>query len=126
MITSSFKKIYICSFVVLRPRGSPAHPVEEATNIEVSEELFKELKEVVPKDVRETHEVAQTAETDEKKRKRSKRKISHENVLEEQYKALILKQENLTLKKRKLELEVFLLEQRACLIPTQVSINLSP
>ena len=80
---------------------------------------------MVPKDVRETHEVAQTAETDEKKR-RSKRKISHENVLEEQYKALILKQENLTLKKRKLELEVFLLEQRACLIPTQVSINLSP
>lgn len=81
---------------------------------------------VVPKDVRETHEVAQTAETDEKKRKRSKRKISHENVLEEQYKALILKQENLTLKKRKLELEVFLLEQRACLIHTQVSINSSP
>ena len=74
---------------------------------------------MVPKDVRETHEVAQTAETDENKRKRSKRKISHENVLEEQYKALILKQE-------KLELEVFLLEQRACLIPTQVSINLSP
>ena len=45
---------------------------------------------MVPKDVRETHEVAQTAETDEKKTKRSKRKISHENVLEEQYKALIL------------------------------------
>ena len=58
---------------------------------------------MVPKDVRETHEVAQTAETDEKKRKRSKRKISHENVLGEQYKALILKQEKLTLKKIKLE-----------------------
>ena len=80
---------------------------------------------MVPKDVRETNEVAQTAETDKKRRKRSKRKISHENVLEEQFKALILKQENLTLMK-KLELEVFLLEQRACLIPTQVSINLSP
>ena len=81
---------------------------------------------MVPKDVQETHEVAQTAETDEKKRKRSKRKISHDYVLQAKYKASILKQENLTLKKRKLELEVFLLEQRACLIPTQVSINLSP
>ena len=30
-----------------------ALPIEEATNIEVSE-----VKEVVPKDVRETHEVA--------------------------------------------------------------------
>ena len=58
-------------------------------------------------------------------KKKSKRKTTQDDVLEAQYKALILKQENLKLKKRKLELEVFLLEQRSCSIPT-VSINLSP
>lgn len=59
-------------------------------------------------------------------KKQVKRKITHEDVLEQQYKALIAKQENLQLKKRKLELEVFLLEQKVCSIPAQVSINLSP
>ena len=49
---------------------------------------------------------------DEMKYKKSKRKITQYDVLEEQYKALILKRENLALKKRKLELEVFLLEQK--------------
>ena len=43
-----------------------------------------------------------------------KRKITTSDILEQQYKALLLKQENLKLKKRKLELQVYLLEQRAC------------
>ena len=47
---------------------------------------------------------------------KAKRKLSatitHIDVLREQYKALIAKQENLKLKKRKLQLEVFLLKQR--------------
>ena len=61
------------------------------------------------------------------KEKKSERKITQEEILEEQYKALIAKRENLKLKKRKLELEVSLLEQKACSIPGyQVSINLSP
>lgn len=60
------------------------------------------------------------------KKKKMKSKITHEDVLQEQYRALIAKQENLKIKKRKLELEVFLLEQRVCSIPAQVSINLSP
>ena len=59
--------------------------------------------------------------------KKSKRKITQEDILEEQYKALIAKQENLKLKKRKLELEVSLLEQKVYSVPGyQVSINLSP
>ena len=41
-----------------------------------------------------------------------KRKITASDILEQQYKALLLKQENLRLKKRKLELQVYLLEQR--------------
>ena len=39
-------------------------------------------------------------------------RITHNDVLREQYKALIAKQETLKLKKRKLQLEVFLLERR--------------
>ena len=59
--------------------------------------------------------------------KKNKRKITQEEILEKQYKALIAKQENLKLEKRKLELEVSLLEQKVCSIPGyQVSINLSP
>ena len=50
-------------------------------------------------------------EVQEEKRKVKKR-ITHNDVLELQFKALVAKQENLTLKKRKLELEVYLLEQK--------------
>ena len=59
--------------------------------------------------------------------------ITHNDVLREQYKALIAKQENLKLKKRKLQLEVFLLEQRVQRAAdntqrnaTFATINLSP
>ena len=45
--------------------------------------------------------------------------------LKAQYNALILTQENLKLKKRTLELEVFHLEQRSCSIPATVSININ-
>lgn len=88
--------------------------------MEVSDELFKELQEV------EVADVTDDLKEDTQKKKKMKRKITHEDVLKEQYRALIAKQENLKLKNRKLELEVFLLEQRACSIPAQVSINLGP
>ena len=39
-----------------------------------------------------------------------KRKVTQDQVLEEQYKTLLLKQENLKLQRRKLQLEVTLLE----------------
>lgn len=71
-------------------------------------------------------DVTDDLKEDTQKKKKMKRKITHEDVLQEQYRALIAKQENLKIKKRKLELEVFLLEQRVCSIPAQVSINLSP
>ena len=53
------------------------------------------------------------------------RKVTQDQVLQEQYKALILKQENLKLERRKLELEILLLEKKANeeIITT---INLSP
>lgn len=53
-------------------------------------------------------------------------------VLEEQYKALLLKQSNLKLNKKKLELEIALLEQNANIKETETcgnlmtTINLSP
>ena len=62
-----------------------------------------------------------------------KRKITHEMVLEEQYKALLLKQINLKLNKKKLELEITLLEQKCASIKQtetcgnlMTTINLSP
>ena len=48
----------------------------------------------------------------EGKFKQKRKKITHDLVLEQQFNTLLLKQENLKLKKRKLELEVLLLEDR--------------
>ena len=111
-------------FVCLLSQGPEAAlPIEEAQEfqtIEVSDELFKELQEVEVADVKDD------LKEDTQKKKKMKRKITHGDVLQEQYRALIAKQENLKIKKRKLELEVFLLEQRMCSIPAQVSINVSP
>ena len=62
-----------------------------------------------------------------------KKKITHDMVLEEQYKALLLKQSNLKLNKKKLELEIALLEQKCAKIKEteacgnlMTTINLSP
>lgn len=44
--------------------------------------------------------------------KRKSLKITQEQVLEEQYKTLLLKQENMKLKRRKLELEIAVMEQK--------------
>lgn len=48
----------------------------------------------------------------EGKWKPKRNKITHDLVLEQQFNTLLLKQDNLKLKKRKLELEVLLLEER--------------
>ena len=48
----------------------------------------------------------------EGKCKPKRKKITHDLVLEQQFNTLLLKQDNLKLKKRKLELEVLLLEER--------------
>ena len=74
--------------------------------MEVNDNLFDQLQEAVqeepkPQEVKVVH--VQKAENQSKK---NKRKITQDDILEEQYKALIAKQENLKLKKRKLELEV--------------------
>ena len=49
---------------------------------------------------------------EEKKQRKVKKRITQDDILEQQFKALVTKQENLTLKKRKLELQVYLLEQK--------------
>ena len=47
-----------------------------------------------------------------KKKRKVKKRITNDDVLEQQFKALVAKRENLTLKMRKLELELYLLEQK--------------
>ena len=49
----------------------------------------------------------------EKKRRKGKGRNEslHDDVLEQEFNALVAKQENLALKKRKLEIELYLLEQ---------------
>lgn len=65
----------------------------------------------------------------------NKKRITQGDVLREQYKALHIKQDNVLLKKRKLELEIFLLEERLkggfishpqCQQQTLTTIKLSP
>ena len=48
---------------------------------------------------------------EEKKKRKGKKRITSDDVLEQKFTALVAKQENLALKKRKLELELRLLEQ---------------
>ena len=109
--------------------NQPTEVAAQLETIEVNEDLFKELQEAVQQDEANTQEidveVVNTSKEENHHKKKSRRKTTQHDTLEAQYKALVLKQENLKLKKRKLELEVFLLEQRSCSIPT-VSINLSP
>ena len=46
------------------------------------------------------------------KKGKGKKRITHDDVLEQQFNALVSKRENMVLKKRKLELEIYLLEQK--------------
>ena len=48
---------------------------------------------------------------EEKRKRKGKKQITYDDVLEQQFNALVAKQENLALKKTKLELELYLLEQ---------------
>lgn len=95
----------------------------ESSTIAVSTELFQEISVVVPSGEQKQNEENSPKE---EMKKKGKTKITHKDVLEQQCKALIAKQENLSLKKKKLELKVFLLEQRVSSIPAQLSINVNP
>ena len=97
------------------------------TTLEVNNSLFEQLQEAVQEEPKPQEVKVVNVQKAQNQSKKNKRKITQEEILEEQYKALIAKQENLKLKKRKLELEVSLLEQKVCSVPGyQVSINLSP
>ena len=116
-------------FKFLGPEANlPTEAAEQVpTTVEVNNSVFEQLQEALqdgpkPQDIKLVN--FQKAENQSEK---NKRKITQEDILEEQYKALIAKQENLKLKKRKLELQVSLLEQKLCSVPGyQVAINLSP
>lgn len=121
-VEATVKYLFLCFF--LGPEA--VLPADEAAleNQDVPEDLQEVVLFAPDKECQKQDKtVLPIVETP---KKQVKRKITHEDVLEQQYKALIAKQENLQLKKRKLELEVFLLEQKVCSIPAQVSINLSP
>ena len=95
--------------------------------MEVNNSLLEQLQEAVQPGLTPQEVKVVNVKKAENQSKKIKRKITQEDILEEQYKALIAKQENLRLKKRKLELEVSLLEQKVSSVPGyQVSINLSP
>ena len=86
-----------------------ADELEEVTEVAVENAIVPSNKK--PKDLnRKTH------------------KITQDQVLQEEYKALLLKQENLKLEKRKLELEVTLLEGKIKGVSNGIltTINLSP
>ena len=89
--------------------------------------MFEQLQEAVEEEPKPQEVKVVNVQKANSQSKKNKRTITQEEILEEQYKALIAKQENLKLKKRELELKVSLLEQKGCSIPGyQVSINLSP
>ena len=86
--------------------NQPTEVAAQLETIEVNEDLFKELQEAVQQDEANTHEiddeVVNTPKEENHHKKKSKRKTTQDDVLEAQYKALILKQENLKLKKEEI------------------------
>ena len=86
---------------------SSEDPVDENSVVAHEELLPEEVPEALPEVIvkkRNYKEVSERPKTG---------KITHDHVLEEQYKALILKQTNLKLENKKLELEISLLEKKA-------------
>lgn len=104
----------------------PTEAAEQVpTTVEVNNSLFEQLQEAVQDGPKPQEVKVVNVQKAENQSKKNRRKITQEDILEEHYKALIAKQENLKLKKRKLELEVF--QQKVSSVPGyQVSINLSP
>ena len=66
----------------------------------------------MPKIDRSLDETVEDEIREEKKQRKGKKRVTHDDVLEQQLKALVSKRENMALKKRKLELEIYLLEQK--------------
>lgn len=121
--------IWAWNFYFLGPEANlPTEVAEQVpTRVEVNNSLFEQLQEAVQDGLKPQEVKVVNVQKAKNPSKKHKRKITQEEILEAQYKALIAKQENLKLKKRKLELEVSLLEQKVCSVPGyQVSINLSP
>lgn len=106
-------------------------PVEVAVNgvdkvdtdeLEFCEEVTEVVNPIVPDPARKNSKEV----CDLKRNNHKQHKVTQDQVLAEQYKALLLKQENLKLEKRKLELEVALLENKVKGEYALTTINLSP
>ena len=115
----------------------PSSPSENKIADETPNSVAEKPDELISKHEAVTKVVEDTASCKktikEVSEKPPKRKITHDMVLEEQYKALLLKQSNLKLNKKKLELEIALLEQKCANIKEtetcgnlMTTINLSP
>ena len=70
--------------------------------MEVNNNLFEQLQEAVQEGTKLQEVKVVNIQKPENQNKKNKRKITQDDILQEQYKALIAKQENLKLKKRKL------------------------
>ena len=107
-------------------------PVEVAVNgvvdkVDTDEpEFYEEVTEVVNPIVRDPACKNSKEVRGLKLNNHKLHKVAQDQVLAEQYKALLLKQENLKLEKRKLELEVALLANKMNGEYTVTTINLSP
>lgn len=67
--------------------------------MEVSNSSFEQLQEAVQDGPKPQEVKVVNVQKAENQSKKNKRKITQEDILEEQYKAVIVKQENLKLKK---------------------------
>ena len=107
-------------------------PVEVAVNgvvdkVDTDElEFCEEVTEVVNPIVRDPARKNSKEVYGLKQNNHKLHKLSQDQGLAEQYKALLLKQQNLKLEKRKLELEVALLENKVKGEYALTTINLSP
>ena len=99
--------IYPCNiwgwhFYFLGPEASL--PTEAAGQVpttgEVNNSLFEQLQEAVEEEPKPQELKVVNVQKANSQSKKNKRKITQEEILEEQYKALIAKQENLKLKKK--------------------------
>ena len=125
MFTRTLNRGRILSFVAAET------PVEVAVigidkvdtvELEFCEEVTEVANPIVPDPARKNS----LNSKDVKKNHKQRKVITQDQVLAEQYKALLLKQENLKLENRKLELEVALLENKVKGEYALTTINLSP
>ena len=102
-VTCYHCNIWGWNFYSLSPEANlPTEATEQVpTTAEVNNDLFEQLQEAVQDGPKPQEVRVVDVQKAENQNKQKKRKITQEDIVEEQYKALIAKQENLKLKKKK-------------------------